>query len=267
MRITPEVLEICYPIVKIEVYKGGVKLVRKSELPEVDYHYAGRSTISELTPKSLARLGWLMANTDQKFVSILTLTYGVDWPSDGREAARQRNSFLTNMRRWYPGLEYVWVLEFQARDAPHYHVFLSAPAEIDAVDRQQVAEGWARLICPTNDTYVSPTNGKLLRKRDAVVSTHAHPKAWEKIREKRGAEKYVMAYALKPEQKKKPVRYRNIGRFWGASTGVKDAVRVRHYLDVTGHMEARKYLAQIGREDLAQWDVLPRLCFKKNGSK
>lgn len=267
MQIDPETLEIVYPIVWIEVYDGGVKLVRKCQLPERNYNYARRSTITELTPKSLSRLAWLVTNTSVEFCSILTLTYGIDWPKDGREMAAHRNAILTNMRRWYSGLEYVWILEFQTRGAPHLHVILSLPLEITSGDRVRLASSWSSLVCPRNDVYTSPKNGKTLRKRDAVKSVHLHPKTWEKIRKKRGTQRYIMSYALKPEQKKKPSQYKNVGRFWGASKGVKEAVKIRHRIDVTGHEEARKYLEHMGRDDLAGWEVLPQLCFKKRSEE
>jgi hypothetical protein len=47
----------------------------------------------------------------------------------------------------------------------------------------------------------------------------------ERIRKPGGARRYTVKYAFKMEQKRVPVEYRNVGRFWGHSRGVKPEPR------------------------------------------
>ncbi|MBV5337642.1 MAG: hypothetical protein J0653_06780, partial [Deltaproteobacteria bacterium] len=47
------------------------------------------------------------------------------------------------MRRRYRDLGYLWVLEFQERGVPHFHVFLTIA--VDRIAQKKIARSWVRI--------------------------------------------------------------------------------------------------------------------------
>ena len=55
------------------------------------------------------------------YCSMLTLTYGKNYPSD-HESKKHLDTFLKRLRRLHPNCKYLWVAEKQKRGAIHYHI-------------------------------------------------------------------------------------------------------------------------------------------------
>lgn len=55
------------------------------------------------------------------FTSLITLTYGKDYPTD-HESKKHLDTFLKRLRRLHVNCKYVWVAEKQKRGAIHYHI-------------------------------------------------------------------------------------------------------------------------------------------------
>lgn len=157
-----------------------------------------RKEIIELTRAALARMVFLLQNTDTRFCSMVTLTYPGEWESDGKRVKAQLNRFLSWARARGFGL-YVWFLEFQKRGAPHFHILF----ENDVTDfRMDISERWYKAVGSCDKKHLAAgTNTELLRSED-------------------GAARYAAKYAAKIEQKRVPIEYVNVGRFWGAARGV-----------------------------------------------
>ena len=71
---------------------------------------------------------------------MLTLTYPADFPMDGLLVKNHWRRF----RQWMVrngGKTGLWVLEFQKRGAPHFHIFLQ-----QLLDRIAVSEAWYRIV-------------------------------------------------------------------------------------------------------------------------
>ena len=82
--------------------------------------YRPRGPVLGFSKLSSKRLTDLLRSLDmmESFSWFITLTY-----RPGCEYEKGHlNSFLTNLRRRYPGLRYVWVMEFQKRGVEHFHV-------------------------------------------------------------------------------------------------------------------------------------------------
>jgi hypothetical protein len=79
-------------------------------------------------------------------VSQFGLTYHDQWPTDGRTSKAHLNAWLTALRRLLPDIGYLWLLEFQKRNAPHYHIFLTITP--DEETRLKLAEAWCRITSP-----------------------------------------------------------------------------------------------------------------------
>jgi hypothetical protein len=183
----------------MEVYKNDVKLKyttfdgakvggRKKDKP-----------MTHLSKKSLSNLVFLVQNTDTEFRGMITLTYPSEYPSSGKEIKSHLNRFLSWMRSGHP-MRYVWFLEFQKRGAPHFHILTEGDMSPHKYD---VSEAWYRAVGSSDPKHLK-----------AGTRT-------EKIRKQGGAANYAAKYGAKREQKEVPENFRDVGRFWGASRGVK----------------------------------------------
>lgn len=173
------------------------------------------------------------------------------------------NKFLIYLKRSMERFEYVWFLEFQRRGAPHFHILLTLPGP-GKCERELVAEIWSKIAEPVDLAYTgisSPYGRKNavmgISTRDSVFKQHRRQRTWEAVRSEDGAARYALKYALKAKQKDVPSVYRDVGRFWGRSGGVK-IKDVDFYLAT--EREAREAIVLLGR-DMRGFEVLPKLIF------
>lgn len=149
-----------------------------------------RTSITKYTPTSASRLRRYVDNYYCDFYGMVTLTYGQQWPTDGRQVKKHLNAFVERLRRlgWLEEDSLVWWLEFQARGAPHIHMVVTG-----WLSRHWVASAWSEI---TGTPVESGTRVERLRDPDAAGS-------------------YAGKYCAKSEQKEVPPGYENVGRFWG----------------------------------------------------
>lgn len=183
---------------RLEVYPRSVRIVR----PDSGNQQAippDRSTtkITGFSDKSRSRLRFAAVNAFPELISQFGLTYHEHWPTDGREAKCHLNAFLTYLRQLAPQVRYLWLLEFQKRNAPHFHLFLSIPPDEDL--RLKLSRAWVKI------TGGSP----------AAVKFHRHERNWIPWQINNG--NYLCKYLDKEAQKTVPEGYANFGRFWGNS--------------------------------------------------
>lgn len=213
-----EFIREVYPITKAVAYgKGCYELVRTAKQKSRAIR-PERGTIKMMTKKSLIRLMFTMQCTPVDLGSMLTLTYPKHYPKDGEIVKADINVMAQKMRRldW----SYVWFLEFQERGAPHVH-FLLTPDAITPymrvefglfwTERIAMAE-WYKVQCPTQNYLVEVMK---------MAKFNCHRDTFQVLKLKDGAKRYATKYAAKEKQKTVPERYKNVGRFWGASRDVK----------------------------------------------
>lgn len=222
------ILKANYPIVRVKIHKNGIEVVREQKQALQGKIEPSRNHIKMLSRKSLSRLAFLATTTIIEFRSLLTLTFA-KVVTNGKMVKAHLNLFLTKMRYHFKGLGYIWFLEFQKRGAPHFHVLLTI--SVDEVSRETIAKLWADCI--------EDKGGKDWKN---VIKVHSFVKQWENIREEQGAKRYMLKYALKPEQKVVPKAYRNVGRFWGNSRNVVPKKGDYHEVDIDED-ELREWLA------------------------
>lgn len=195
------------------------------------------------------------------FNSILTLTYGSWYPRDGVELKKHLNNLLTFLRRKYSS-QYIWIVEFQKRGAPHFHILLDTIPT--ALNRFEVAEFWSNGIA-LNWRVPATDNENIIRRvnlRNKMFVVHFHQKTWETIRVKEGAARYISQYVTKAGQKEVPRQFENVGRFWGASQEVKlPDPKIEFDVDEQG---AREWLKMVIGRDLDHFDVLPKVVYLYN---
>lgn len=149
-----------------------------------------RSEVTAFTRASKRRLLFTARNFSGLEIMI-TLTYPADFPTDGRLVKNHWRRF----RQWLirnGAVTGLWVLEFQSRGAPHYHVFIRTP-----LDRDAVADAWYRIVGSTDPKH-------------RAAGTRI-----ERFRRPAALGGYVMKYAAKASQKDVPSGFEKVGRFWG----------------------------------------------------
>lgn len=216
------------PIVGVTKYKSD--LVIKRAEGTAQQGGGTREEVTEFSRHSRARLAFVASNTDVVFKSMITLTYPANYPRDGARVKRDLRTFLTALRRYTHGCELLWFLEFQKRGAPHVHILYDCHLPGKRADlknfRQWVAYKWYK-VCGELDP------------KHLYAGTRT-----EALRSPEGGAHYAVKYAGKMEQKTVPEDYRNVGRFWGHTKGVKPTP-VAHYRctedDVRGLLEGWQY--------------------------
>ena len=163
-----------------------------------DHERAKRTNVIEFTRKSRERLAFVANNTSIEFSHMITLTYPREYETDGKIVKKHLNRFLSWIRGYAPGVNYLWFIEFQSRGAPHFHILLDV-----GVSKDKVSKMWYKHVNSGDEKHLAAgTRVERIRKRD-------------------GARRYGLKYAFKMQQKIVPSNYSNVGRFWGHSKSVK----------------------------------------------
>lgn len=183
-------------VTQVSVYSSEVVVKRRvinSQVPTKKH--AVRGAIGDFSEASCRRLKFTARNVEG-LVTLLTLTYPAEFPTDGRKVKQQ----WAAMRHWLTrqGLAGLWFQEFQERGAPHFHVFLTGE-----VDHRAVRAAWYRIAATSDPKHL-------------LAGTRV-----ERIRQKHAAASYATKYCAKREQKVIPPEFTGMGRFWGLFGGLK----------------------------------------------
>ena len=186
-----------------QIFPTSVRVKRhgaKAKKPE--FFDRSNTQIVNFSSKSRSRLRFVACNSCQPLISQFCLTYPSEFPSDGRLVKSHLNKFLVQLRRIIPDIGYLWIMEFQKRNAPHFHIFLSVPP--DDLLRHRLAKAWVKIISPDDEK---------------VYLFHSNPKNW--IDWSMGSAQYLAKYLDKESQKFIPPGFYGFGRFWGNSRNIK----------------------------------------------
>lgn len=147
-------------------------------------------TVTGWSDGKARRLGSFIDNFYKDFTVMVTLTYGVNFPRDGKQCKAHLRAFTERIRRegYLEKNSWVWFLEFQRRGAPHYHLLCTG-----FLPKKLVSEAWAAV---SGSPEASSTRCEQIRHPDAVGS-------------------YARKYAQKSAQKAVPIEFQNCGRMWG----------------------------------------------------
>jgi len=157
-----------------------------------------RSNIFQFSDRSRKRLMFVCRNSGHHIKSQVCLTFHNSCPIDGASLKQTLNNFLTKLRYHYRGVYYLWCLEFQGSGQPHIHLFTDIlPTRIN---RQIVARFW--------NTATKESQANL-----EFTAHHKNFFTWNMT----SGSYLSKQYMSKESQKKVPVHYQNVGRFWGAS--------------------------------------------------
>jgi hypothetical protein len=125
---------------------------------------------------------------------MLTLTYPLEYPTDGTKVKRDWiaiRHFLVRL-----GVCGIMVLEFQERGAPYFHLLFN---EIE-LNKKEISSAWYRIVGSGDKKHLKAgTSIQKLRSQHAAESYIS---------------KYMHSYMAKFEQKGVPEEYKSVGRFW-----------------------------------------------------
>lgn len=187
-----------FPVEQIQVYPSAVKLCRQKYNAEpMETAPPLRGEILGFSEQSRRKLRFLVGNTSTRLISQFCLTYHNSNP-DGATVKKHLNAWLTNLRKNYSGVAYLWILEFQSRGVPHFHVWLSLPVESKL--HSYLANSWNRIADPGSNEHLRFH----LHKRNFIE--------WDMY-----SSSYLTKYLDKEYQKAVPVGFVGCGRFWGNS--------------------------------------------------
>lgn len=175
--------------------------------PEKEKRQAKRSKIVKFTQKSARNLRHLIRNSEDTWKVFITLTYPQNFPCNGRETKKHLNAFLQYLRRKH--IKFIWVLEFQERGAPHYHLIVS-----DFINRNDLSRVWYRIVESQDEKHLKAGTGV------------------ESIKSKNHLYGYLSNYIKKLNQETPPAGFDNVGRFWGASRNLltfETYQKINHY--------------------------------------
>lgn len=149
-----------------------------------------KSEVHSFNYRSMRRCKLYIRNVIDKCRVSVTLTYPNAYPSDGSIVKTHLKRFRERLRR--RGISFFWVLEFQKRGAPHFHIVLDS-----FLDKEVLSRIWFECIGSTDEKSLrAGTRVELICDRAKIVN-------------------YFVSYLTKPEQKHVPDEYKNVGRFWG----------------------------------------------------
>jgi hypothetical protein len=183
---------------KLELYPCSVRVLRSGS--HRIFKRGKRGIISGFSTASRKRLRFTAANAFPALISQFGMTYHDRIPS-GREAKRDLNRLLLDLRRAYPDIKYLWILEFQKRGTLHFHLWLTHPVTYGL--HQFLAGRWNDIAEPGDDEHL------------AVHLHSANFIPWEMW-----SAGYLAKYLDKDHQKQVPLNFAAVGRFWGASRGL-----------------------------------------------
>lgn len=194
--VSPDSLQQLQPTHAV-FYTNDVVIKKHSLTPA--HKRAKRQEITLFSKASQRRLLHVARNSGHFIKSQLCLTYHFALPDDGKKVKAQLNSFLTLLREEYPNIKYLWVLEFQSRGVPHFHLFTD--------------------ICPSRVSFrdwCAVTWNRILGDSEQHLAFQGHAKNF--IPWSMASGRYlVKEYLAKASQKEIPQEYHSVGRFWGNS--------------------------------------------------
>lgn len=198
-------------VTRFEALPSDVRAVRDSgPMPEPAHlRDTRRGEVTWFSPASAARLTRLARNAFPALVSQFVLTYHNSNP-DGATAKKHLHAWLAALRRAVPGVGYLWVLEFQTRGVPHFHVWLTC--EWSEALWKRLGAAWSRIAEPDSPEHLWWHTEPRVSKGGKVQMAYI---PWDM-----GSAGYLRKYMSKEAQKCVPDGFGWVGRFWGSTRGL-----------------------------------------------
>jgi len=255
----PDVFNSVNPVVGAYFYGDTIEVRRRCLIKGKKDESCGggnRGKVRRFTKRSRDRLAFTASETDVEFLTMITLTYSPQCPTNGKLVKLHLYKFLRKMRASFGSFDYLWFLEFTRKKTPHFHILLDLIAG-DEWDRKIMASHWVDVQGLENYLYCSLRTRRVIALAEAAYEVARHPKSWEILRSEDGGRRYALKYALKIDQKVVPQQYKDVGRLWGTSRPVSR--RLGRYVEMDEN--TLRVLVDRYCPRLSSCDVLPRFIF------
>lgn len=157
-----------------------------------------RKEITTFSPEARRRLRFLLRNTIDRMEVCLHLTYPAEFPASGQVCKKHLRTFLDCLRE--RKISYVWVMEFQRRGAPHFHLLIDS-----RLDKEWISKAWYRIVKSGDEKHLRAGT-----RIEAIDNEENRNKIIN----------YLLSYIAKSYQKAVPSDFSQVGRFWGCSQGL-----------------------------------------------
>ena len=217
------------PITHFEVLPADVRVCRDYGPQSQPAHLvnAPRGVVQMFSPSSAARLTKAARNAMPALVTQFCLTYHSGTP-DGRSCKLHLDTWLKALRRLVPGVGYLWILEFQSRGTPHFHVWLTCPFSEELW--KHLGEAWNRIAEPSSTEHLWWHSKARVDPRTGREQRSCIP--WEMK-----TAGYLRKYMSKEAQKSVPADFVGVGRFWGSSRGMVPAPMIVEVTELGAPLE------------------------------
>ena len=206
-----------YPVTHVRVYRRTTVLLKRAPLPSKNRLLEPRGCISTFTMRSRQRMIFHALNSVNDWLSMVTLTYPLQWPSDGKIVKKHLQEILRGCK--LRSFSVLWVMEYQTRGAPHFHLLCSVPPS---------HTGWMRPLW----SHALDTDDRRHLKRGFHVTPLQHSQE-----NNLGMCVYLATHGAKKHQKTVPPGVTNSGRWWG-KVNLHIAPPVVHDTDTYGAIQA-----------------------------
>jgi len=149
-----------------------------------------RGEIKQFSWASRRRARLVIRNVSSYMRVEAGLTYPKQYAVSGEETKKHLHALMEWLRRRNNSA--LWMLEFQKRGAPHYHLLLQMP-----IPKDELANAWYRIVGSKDPKHLK----------------HGTHIAW--IRSHAKTASYFSTYMTKVGQKQVPDNFTGVGRFWG----------------------------------------------------
>jgi len=212
----------------VKVYDKDLKIADSYQVPRhIEKKSGKRGVIKKYSFGASRRCKFFMRNTGHLMKVMITLTYPNDYPMDGTTVKAHLHKFLLWLT--YHGYKYIWVLEFQERGAPHFHILVDKE-----VHHQRVAQSWYRIVGSNDEKHLKAgTEVRAIRAKDSIGY-------------------YLTTYMEKARQKSVPPEYEKVGRFWGSSKGLLQEKKMKIFGKREDIYRLKKSLRIVRRYDQSQ---------------
>ena len=197
-------MPVYYNSAELAIFKNGVKCKIDTGAGKIGGG-SPRGEITIFSRKSKNRLSWIYSQGNWK--SMITLTYHTSFPKYDI-SKKHLHAFLWELSK--KGIKYLWVVEFQGRGFPHYHVW---------TNKQLNGDEWRKYM----KTWLNVT--KEYNGDEKAINFHMHDSQYTDW-DVRFDLNYAAKYAQKQRQKWLPVDVNRFGRWWGHSRNLITPERV-----------------------------------------
>jgi len=177
-----------------------------------------RGAIGDMSAKSRRRASWAFGQAECSWSQMIVLTWR-EFP-EAPAVKRSLSNFRKRLaRRGFP-LD-GWILEFQRRGAPHFHLFVAKEGELGAALALESVESVIRRGVPTDlrrgelESWIADSWLEVIGDTSEKAFDFHHGGIIEDLRSPDAAGRYVGKEAGKRNQKKLPEGYAaGVGRWW-----------------------------------------------------